>query len=147
VKAIRYLLYLIITTAIVTQVSFALYTSSYADSASVRVAKFNVQVTQATPWSGGAYFDGAYNTAGNNKDYTFTLTNYSEVAVLAKLVIDSYDYPITNTPQINDWLNGTTLATGESKAVTLSVSSGVNNLAEVIDGNNVRIHFEYEQID
>ena len=141
-KTMRYLIYLIIATAIITQASFALYMTSDAQSESGRVAKFNVEVTHDDNWSGGEYIDEVYDEEEGYKVYTFTVTNNSEMPVVARLVIDDYTglEPVVDMSE-NDWIDGTLLEIGERKDATLYVSGSVGG------SNDVEIYFEYDQID
>ena len=131
----RYVLYVLLVTLTVTGVAFSRYTTTSSLDAVARMANFNVSVTHAT-WSHGVYADIASHVLNGNKAYVFTVTNNSEVVVRARLVIDSYD-GTAPTVSPSSWF---TLAVGASQNVTMTVVGAV-------DGNDVDLHVEYEQVD
>ena len=132
---VRYVLYVLLVTFTVTSVSFSRYstTSSFDDLA--RMANFNVSVTHA-PWSQGEYADISSHALNGDKLYTFTVTNNSEVPVRARLIVDSHDgqAPVVNPAT---WF---TLTAAASQNVAVTVVGA-------IDGNDVNLRVEYEQID
>ena len=132
---VRYVLYVLLVTFTVTGVSFSRYstTSSLEDLA--RMANFNVSVTHA-PFSHGEYADISSHVLNGNKAYVFTVTNNSEVTVRARLVVDSYD---GEAPTVNPstWFD---LASNAAQNVTITVVGAV-------DGNDVNLRVEYEQIN
>ena len=134
IPIIRYMLYFLIITFIVTGVSLSRYSMASLEQDTSRVAKFNVSVTH-TAWSNGDQDISAHKLNGN-KVYTFTVTNNSEVAVRARLVIvnNSGPAPATNPPA---WFD---LAVGGTQNVTVTVNGA-------LDGNVINMRVEYRQID
>jgi len=135
---IRYLLYLLIVTMTVTGVSLSRYATSVTGTDQARVAKFDVTVTPSGWTNGGT----AAHAAGGSKACDLIVTNNSEVAVYARLVIDSGAANVTSispagTATTSAWF---ALAIGGSQTVTVNITGSTT-------GNNVQMHVEYEQID
>ena len=146
---IRYLVYFLILTTALTSVSMSRYLSGGLGGDSARVAKFNVVVTHTDTWNVNGrsdrevYFFGRTSTGENRtgtlpRVYTLNVENRSEVAVRARLVIDSADNTVTCIPLTQE----ADIPIGQTQAFTLTVSPG-----QTLFANDARMHFEYEQID
>ena len=138
---VRYMFYMLVITVAVTMVSFSRYSTSSAMWDSSKVAKFNVVVEHA-PWSvSGSPDRDVYSfgvgTTGGTRGYTFTVRNYSEVTVRARLVVDSADQTVTYNPA---WF--TVPIGGSPQTITATVPQGIG-----LTGNDVQMHIEYEQMD
>ena len=132
---IRCLIYLLIVTATVTGVSLSRYSTSSGGSDSARVAKFDVVISHVE-WSEDENNDiFLVLTPGGTRNYVFTVTNNSEVAVRARLIIISSSYTATENP--SGW---TDISPNSSKNITVTVTG-------TFEGNHVKVHIEYEQID
>ena len=147
---IRYLIYLLILTVTVTGVSLSRYsTTSAFKGDSARVADFDVEVTHDY-WNFGQNIDidSVFNLP-SGREYVFTVTNHSEVAVRARLIIENCNLaPSSISP--SDAGGSPT----QSGWISLAVNSAPQEIrvrfyaaAIVPGGNNVQMHVEYEQID
>ena len=132
---IRYMLYVLVVTITVTGVSLSRYSTTSSTGDNARIAHFDISVTHA-PWSKGEYKDISAHALNGSKTYVFTVTNNGEVPVRVRLDIDTYDgqLPTVNPP---GWFN---------LAISGSQNVGVTVIGE-LDGNDIDLHVEYEQID
>ena len=134
----RYMAYLLIITLTITGLSLARYATTSSGSDASRVANFDVQVTHTgSAWSHESENkDVSAHAPGGSKIYTFKVDNYSEVAVRARLVIDSNS---AAAPMVSPagWFE---IAAGKAKNVTVTVVG-------VIGGNDIGVSVEYEQIN
>ena len=158
---IRYLIYLLIVTMTVTGVSLSRYATSTTTNASpARIAKFDVVVTHTATWSNGEYDDTSYRLGAGTYGYTFKVTNHSEIAVRARLVIDAYDSAYDSLPVINpaplaspypqnmsDWVVIAANGNFQNVSITLRGCGSASPPSNWVGANDLRMHFEYEQID
>ena len=151
ISVTRYMVYLLIVTLTITGVSLSRYATSTTKSDSARVAVFDVDVTlngrKFTNGSNSTLKGVDYNVSGQT--FTFTVTNNSEVAVKAHLVIDLANSDVVptisprtgSTPNYeSDWLIFAPNAGSQTITVTLTCWTGLSN-------NDARMYVEYEQID
>ena len=138
---VRYMVYMLIITAAVTMVSLSRYSTSSSMGDTSKVAGFNVVITHDN-WNVNGHpnkdvYSFGAGTTGGTKVYTFTVKNFSEVTVKARLVVDSADQTVTYNPA---WFN--VPIGGAPQTVTATVPQGVG-----FSGNDVSMHIEYEQVD
>ena len=133
---VRYMAYMLIVMLTVTSASLSRFKMSSSAGDSARVAEFNVSVTHAAGWSAGEFNDIVATGIGGSKDYIFTVTNNSEVAVRARLVVESSSGQAAAVNP-SGWFD---LQCNNSRNVTVNVVGDAG-------GNNVKMHVEYEQID
>lgn len=128
---VRYMLYLLIVTLTVSGVSLSRYATSSPGADQARVAKLDVVVTHP----GWNNYDVSSHATGGTKGYELRVTNNSEVAVRARLVIDGSGGSVFASP--SGWFD-LPLGAWQDIAVTVTGTAG---------GNVVQMHVEYEQID
>ena len=133
----RYMLYALIAVVLVTGGSFARYTTKGPALEDARVAEFDVSIA-LNGWSNN---DVSTHAMGENKVYSYTVTNNSEVAVQVRLVVDSYS---GLEPQLSSSGWFVLAAGGDSDDVTVTIAG---DLIGNGGGNVVQMHMEYEQID
>ena len=132
---IRYLIYLLIMTSVVTGFSLSRYATSYSMTNAARVAKFEVVISHVQ-WSEDENNDIALTSMPQEpRDYVFTVQNNSEVAVRARLIIHSSGYIAAVNP--TGWVD---IAPSHSENITVTVIG-------TFEGNTVNAHIEYEQIN
>ena len=139
---IRYMIYMLIFTLTVTGTSLSRYASTSSADDVARIAKYSVSATLTTSvtMAYGNYNDVSSHALNSNKNYTFSVTNNSEVSVRARLVVASSD----NTVLIGGVATSTspwyTLAPGGIQNITITVHGTVG-------GNDVKLRVESEQLD
>ncbi|MCL2813890.1 MAG: hypothetical protein FWD23_04760 [Oscillospiraceae bacterium] len=131
---IGYLVYFLIVTTIVTGVSFSKYSVNSPAGDTARVAEFDVVITPLG-WSNDNI---SSHASGKNKVYTLTAANNGEVAVRARLVIDSSTVSNSCVVSPSGWFE--LAALGGMQNVTVSITGHPA-------GNEVKMRVEYEQID
>jgi len=132
---VRYMTYLLIVTVTLSGVSLSRYATSLASEDQARAARFDVTVSHAS-WSIDEYNDRfVVQTIDGSQEYTFTVTNNSEVAIQARLVIVSSTSSVAPDP--SDWQ---IIPANESRDITITIAGSFT-------GNNVQLFIEYEQID
>jgi len=132
---VRYMAYLLIVTTAITGVSLSRYSTSSSSDDSARVAKFEVVISHIE-WSEDENNDiSLVSTPDGVRNYVFTVTNNSEVAVRARLIIIASDYTATANP--TGW---TDISPDNSENITVTVTG-------TFEGNHVKVYIEYEQID
>jgi hypothetical protein len=129
----RYMIYMLIITMTISSVSLSRYASSLARDDSAGVAKFDVSVTHDY-WGSDEYSHiSLVQTIGETTDYIFTVTNDSDVAVRARLVILSATSAYTVDPTVE-------IPAYDSRDVSVTIQG-------LFTGNDVQMYVEYEQID
>lgn len=137
IPIIRYMLYLLIVTITITGVSLSRYATSSSQKDAGRVAGFDVSVTHTGTWSENEFEDVSNHLLNGSKVYSFRVTNNSEVAVRARVVIDGN--------------SGTAPIVSPSGTFDIAPHSSRDNVQITVVGsavgNLVKMHIEYEQIN
>ena len=141
VPIVRYMVYLLVVTVIVTGVSLSRYTSNLASSDNARVAKLNVTVVpkSAAPdnWANGNVTE--VPNFGDARVYNFLVTNNSEVAIRARVYIVSTTNPTGDQATVTSgWSNFA--ANGGAGYVSATVYG-------IVGDTVVTMYVEYEQAD
>lgn len=128
---------LIVTFVLGGALTLARYRSSESVQSKARVAQISIPVIVQGAWD-GAYSDVELTSAAE-KVYSFVVRNDGETSMEFRFVLNSYSmYKPNITPE--EWQP---IAGGEQLTVTVTVPSA----AATDNGNLVRGHFEYRQVD
>jgi|GEM_PF-1386905 len=148
----RYLVYLLVLVTVFTTVSMSRYLSGATGGDAARIAKLDVRVVSVAPLNDllGAntdYF--SYTSAVTSKTYTFSVTNYSDVAVQARAVAEhKYNPEGTYTVTTSSaWVNFAPNNGTGSQNLTVTVEKPPLLNRSSILMNDVKIYVEYVQID
>ena len=135
----RYMMYVLLVTFTITGVSLSRYSTTSSGNDTTRAAKFEVTITPDGWSNNGAT---AHGTNVTYKDCVLKVENKSEVAVRARLVINSGNGYVSSISPAGSsgysaWFN---LSPGSSQNVTVNITGATT-------GNDVTMSVEYEQID
>lgn len=145
IPIIRYLVYLLVVITAISGVSLARYTANSAsNSDAARVAGFDVTVELLTSLNEDLgsltdYFPNDF--AATEKKYEFTVTNDSEVAIRARVVME---YQHDSSVEKSAWVDIAPNGASQNVAGTVKKPQLINALFFLYD---INVYVEYEQLD
>lgn len=149
--AVRYLLYLIMLTTIVSSVSFSKFKTTEETINQAKVAKFNVEISH-NDWSIDEYNDFALLDLGEERKFEFDIKNNSEVAVKIR-VMNAKNNNVLDTNLYKFYDKSNNLLSPDNNGWVIMEPSGqtINELtikgALKVEGliNEIEFYLEYEQ--